>query len=223
MKNQFSLNVKTPCSEDFNSFTPTPNGGFCGSCKHEVVDFTKMNSEQITQHFLTNSTLNTCGRFKSTQLETIIPKHKKISFWTGIGLACLSFFSFHSAQSQDTTTAAKASDNSPRDIEASHHLNNIVVKGKVTEDGLPLPGVNVVLEGTTIGTQTNFDGDFEFPQKLKKGDVLLFSYIGFDTRKIIIENSESASNIELTINMNACEIVFMGKVAVKQIYKSKKH
>lgn len=223
MKNQFSLNIKTPCSENFNSFASTPNGGFCGSCKHDVIDFTKMSDEQIILHFKNQSNANTCGRFKSTQLDSAVLQHKKVSFWTGIGLACLSLFSYHSAQSQNVPITAAFPDKNISQIETSQHLKNIVVKGRVIDDQLPLPGVNVVLEGTTIGTQTNFDGEFKFPQLLKKGDVLLFSYIGFDTQKVIIENSESASNIELNVNMTSCEIVLMGKVAVKQIYNSKKH
>lgn len=221
MKNQISLNIKTPCSENFDQFSPTPNGGFCGSCKHEVIDFTQMNAQQIIHHFEKRDTKNTCGRFKSTQLQQI-PKRKKLGFWSGIGLACLSFFSFHVTQAQDVIKPLESSDNNPNDIQASQFEKNIIVKGKVTDQSLPLPGATIMLEGTTIGASTNFDGDFEFPEKLKKGDVLIFSYVGYTSQKVIITNQDSASNIALEIDMKACDVIFMGKVAVKQVYKSKR-
>ena len=61
----------------------------------KIIDFSKMNSEEIINYFNTKNTTNTCGRFKSKQLTThqIPVKRSKLSWLTGIGLACLSFFS----------------------------------------------------------------------------------------------------------------------------------
>lgn len=51
------------------------------------------------------------------------------------------------------------------------------VTGTVTdENGLPIPGVNVVVKTTTNGTQTNFDGEYSITAEV--GDVLNFSYMG---------------------------------------------
>lgn len=50
------------------------------------------------------------------------------------------------------------------------------LSGVVSESGLPLPGVSVVIKGTTTGTQTNLDGKYSL--KVKPGDVLVFSFIG---------------------------------------------
>lgn len=52
--------------------------------------------------------------------------------------------------------------------------------GTVTEksSGLPLPGANAIVKGTTNGATTDFDGKFTL-SKLKNGDVIEFSYIGF--------------------------------------------
>ncbi len=54
-----------------------------------------------------------------------------------------------------------------------------VLKGN---DGLPLPGVNVIVKGTTKGTVTDFDG--KYTVFCKVGDVLAFSYIGFEGREV---------------------------------------
>ncbi len=56
------------------------------------------------------------------------------------------------------------------------------------ENGQPLPGVNVVIKGTTEGTTTDFDGNFSI--KVKKGQTLEFSYIGFvSTNKKIAKDN----------------------------------
>lgn len=67
---------------------------------------------------------------------------------------------------------------------------NIELKGKVADpNGDPLPGVSIVLENTTKGASTDFDGNFTFPN-IKIGDRLTFSFIGFITKTITISNSD---------------------------------
>ncbi|THD67859.1 TonB-dependent receptor [Robertkochia marina] len=56
----------------------------------------------------------------------------------------------------------------------------IEVSGTVTDpSGEPLPGVNVVVKGTTTGTATDFDGNYIL--SVSEEDTLIFSYIGFTT------------------------------------------
>src|SRR6476619_4105813 len=61
-----------------------------------------------------------------------------------------------------------------------------VVTGKVssTEDGVAIPGVNVVLKGTTNGTVTDADGNYKI--SVPSGGVLLFSFIGLATQEVAI-------------------------------------
>ncbi|MBW1295862.1 hypothetical protein GBO31_10135 [Aquimarina litoralis] len=60
-----------------------------------------------------------------------------------------------------------------------------VVSGTLSdESGLPLPGVNIMISGTTIGTQTDFDGNYSI--KCNIGDILVFSYIGFNRREVLV-------------------------------------
>lgn len=61
---------------------------------------------------------------------------------------------------------------------------NVNVKGVVyDETGVPAIGVNILKKGTTEGATTDMDGNFEL--SVKKGDVLLFSYIGYTTQQIV--------------------------------------
>ncbi|WP_281986579.1 carboxypeptidase-like regulatory domain-containing protein [Aquimarina aggregata] len=52
------------------------------------------------------------------------------------------------------------------------------------EEGLPLPGVNIIIKGTTTGTQTDFDGNYNISCAI--GDVLTFSYVGFGQKEILV-------------------------------------
>jgi len=58
--------------------------------------------------------------------------------------------------------------------------------GVVTEDGMPLPGVTVLIQGTQLGTQTNLEGKYTL--QVKKGDVLLFTFIGMREVKYTVSN-----------------------------------
>jgi len=57
------------------------------------------------------------------------------------------------------------------------------VKEKIT--GIGLPGVSVVFKGTTKGTSTDFDGNFEI-KNVRTGDVLVFTYLGFKNKQITV-------------------------------------
>ncbi|MEO8772687.1 MAG: carboxypeptidase-like regulatory domain-containing protein [Gelidibacter sp.] len=220
MKNQFSLNIKTPCSEKFDQFSPTPQGGFCGSCEKEVIDFTNMDTKKIANYFRHKETQNTCGRFNSSQLKVYNQNRMRASLLSGITLACLSLFSLHSVQAQMRLDSL---DRNPSEIKTSTVQKHLAVKGNVSDGNSPLPGVNIILEGTTIGTQTNFDGDFEFPKKLKKDDILVFSYVGLTSQKVVITDEDATSTLVLKISMDMDASILMGKVAVKKVYKSKRN
>jgi TonB-dependent starch-binding outer membrane protein SusC len=58
------------------------------------------------------------------------------------------------------------------------------ITGKVTdeEDGTPLPGVTVVAKGTSLGTVTDFDGNYTI--SVQPGSTLVFSYIGYSTKEV---------------------------------------
>lgn len=70
----------------------------------------------------------------------------------------------------------------------SDGLQDVVVKGKVIDDnGVPLPGASVVEEGTTNGTTTDFDGNFEI-QLQDLNSNLIISYIGYKTQSITAQD-----------------------------------
>ena len=87
------------------------------------------------------------------------------------------------------------------------------VKEKATGDNLP--GVNVVIKGTTKGDSSDFDGKFELVN-VKTGDILVFSSLGYTTLEITV-----ASNFNITVEMiedsqQLDEVVVIGYGSVKK-------
>ncbi|MCM4156601.1 SusC/RagA family TonB-linked outer membrane protein [Gramella sp. AN32] len=58
----------------------------------------------------------------------------------------------------------------------------------IDEDGLPLPGVNVIEQGTSNGTQTDFDGKYSL--SVEVGDVIVFSYLGFSNQQVTVSAAD---------------------------------
>ena len=80
------------------------------------------------------------------------------------------------------------------------------VKGVVTdEDQLPMPGVNVVIKGTTAGTITGGDGAYSI--QAADGDVLVFTYIGYTTEEVTVSGN--------SINVNLSpDLIGLGEIVV---------
>ena len=77
------------------------------------------------------------------------------------------------------------------------------VSGKVLDEaGLPLPGVVVLIKGTTTGATTNFDGTYSIKVPAPE-NVLVFSFLGFETQEITVGNQ---STINLTLKEEAAEL-----------------
>ncbi len=86
------------------------------------------------------------------------------------------------------------------------------VTGKVTtEQGAPLPGVSVVIKGTTGGTQTNSEGTYSV--RIAAGQVLQFRFIGTAPEERTI-GAENVLNVELrrvAMNLDAVVITALGQ------------
>ena len=74
------------------------------------------------------------------------------------------------------------------------YAQNMTVKGKVTANGLEMPGVTVSVKGTAGGTITSLDGDFTI--KADAGSVLVFSFIGYENVEVPVKGN-GPINVEL--------------------------
>lgn len=76
-------------------------------------------------------------------------------------------------------------------------FSQTIISGKVTDNNnLPLMGVSVILQGSSIGTTTDFDGKYSLSDNIDENAILSFSYIGFEQQEIVIGN-RSTINVQL--------------------------
>ncbi|MEP5340787.1 MAG: SusC/RagA family TonB-linked outer membrane protein [Algibacter sp.] len=82
------------------------------------------------------------------------------------------------------------------------------------ENGVPLPGTNILEKGTTNGTQTDFDGNYSMTLQ-NKDATLVVSYIGYTTREVNV-NNQNTVNIVLQENAEGLnEVVIIGYGQIK--------
>ncbi|UII24595.1 TonB-dependent receptor [Fulvivirga maritima] len=90
------------------------------------------------------------------------------------------------------------------------------ITGKVTSqsDGESLPGVNVIIRGTTKGTTTDFQGDYSL--EVPENAVLVFSFIGYATTEVPVGN-RSVVNVTLSDDITELEeVVITGYGSIRK-------
>ena len=88
--------------------------------------------------------------------------------------------------------------------QAEQEAGTVVIRGKVTDTRKhPVPGVTVIIQGTTLGTTTSEDGTFALEIPEREGITLLFSFIGMKTVSMAYTGQE---NLQITMEEEATEI-----------------
>lgn len=94
------------------------------------------------------------------------------------------------------------------------------VSGKITslEDGSTLPGVNVILKGTTNGTVTDIDGNFKLSVPAD-GGTLIFSFIGLKSEEVQV-GSRSVIDLQMTSDVQQLSEVVVTAVGIEREKKA---
>jgi len=96
-----------------------------------------------------------------------------------------------------------------------------IITGIVKDSLGPLPGVSIIVKGTTNGTQTDFDGKYSIV--VRKGDVLIYSFIGMKTVEKKVK-SRNVINIEMkedSLSLDEVVVVGYGANKVSKTLSSK--
>ena len=94
------------------------------------------------------------------------------------------------------------------------------ISGTVTSksDGDTLPGVSVVVQNTTRGTETNFDGKYTI--KASVGEVLSFSFVGMKTYTVTITSNTTTVNVQLEDGENLLDEIVVTALGISREKKS---
>ena len=88
------------------------------------------------------------------------------------------------------------------------------VTGVVSDAAGPLPGANVVVKGSTRGAQTDVDGKFSI--KAKAGDVLLFSFTGYNDSKLTVGAANSYNVVLKESSIVLEDVVVTGALGIQK-------
>ncbi|WP_445735428.1 SusC/RagA family TonB-linked outer membrane protein [Mariniflexile sp.] len=93
------------------------------------------------------------------------------------------------------------------------------ITGTVTSktDGIPVAGVNVLVQGTTKGAQTDFDGKYSLTASV--GEVLNFSYIGMSSEQVTV-GASNVINVQLSEDAEALNEVVVTALGIKKERKT---
>ncbi len=80
------------------------------------------------------------------------------------------------------------------------------------EEGVPLPGVTILEKGTTNGTQSDFDGNYQI--NVKEGSTLVFSYVGMIKQEVVVTSSKI--NITMKDDVKELESVVVTALGIKR-------
>ena len=225
MKNTLQLSVSQPCHENWNNFTPTPSGGFCGSCQKNVRDFTQMSDTELIAYFrnaATKQSESMCGRFRDNQLQTKYHINQWFPEWIieenqlfyeipveklsnkNLRITLPNFSNKHFIRNSIAAMLI---------LSFSVNAQKKIITGKITDanDGSGLPGVSIQIVGTQKGTISNADGEYKI--EIEKNQKLRFGFIGYETQEIKVEDSPN-------INLKMEETV-LGEVVVTSYANTK--
>ena len=209
-----NFHIPKPCSENWSTMTTVEKGKFCELCNKKVYDLTTFNKVEI-QNIL-NSDEKICGRIKKPYPNYTVNIKKY-----GIVISLASVLGFTNLNAKTNSLLIQLENTIPYQ---NHTIQNdtIILKGTVKEDKFPLPGVLVKLKGTNLEANTDFEGHFSFiipkneiPQEL----ILIFSYIGMETKEVKIKKNHEKIEIELiSDNMLLGEVVIIKKSFWRRIF-----
>jgi hypothetical protein len=228
MKKSYSISISKPCGENWDNFTPQENGRHCSSCSKVVLDFTNMSDRQILE-FLENKKSNTCGRFRHDQMKSyhaaLVP-----TINPGLTLLKAGFMSLMFALISKETAAQEliakvnpsyvlpTNNGDTYSIQRPKGLEMIQGVVKSAGENAPMPGVSIIIKGTTEGTTTDIDGHFSLNHQFQDGDVLVFNFIGYRTLEFPITQT-TPSTIDVIFEEDYMEL--MGEIAVHNVYEEK--
>lgn len=227
MTKKINISINKPCNQNFENFKSTDKGGYCNSCKKEVLDFRNLTDNEIVDFFSKNQN-QTCGVFLEKQLKNYSESYlgsnyngKKAFFRSLLGVSVLSLFTYNEgfSQTSEKDTISYEIKNIETKNSKQSKIEQEITKGFVFDELGPLAGASVTVKNTNLSTSTDFDGNFMFSKKLNVGDIIIVSYIGFKTKEYAISD---VLKIDIAMDSYSDELFMIGEVNLKKAYKSKK-
>lgn len=147
MKKKFTLEIASPCSENFDKMTVNSTGSFCDSCMKNVIDLSNKSNSEVARFIAGNKDKNICARLKTTQLEEEF-EHNEISKISNLKYAAV-------AASVLLASNMVAQEKTPVKTEVNCPKPTVHRLGKVAVNQTTEKEVAIVVKGKLTDTKTN--------------------------------------------------------------------
>ncbi|GAA4347607.1 hypothetical protein GCM10023185_02780 [Hymenobacter saemangeumensis] len=189
------LTIPQPCQENWTAMRPAGNGRHCESCQTTVIDFTQQSDAEILAYLGRAAGGRICGRFAAGQLERPLQRAAPAALgrWRAWLAAAVALWGLREVSGSEAKAQAPTEQ---RAVPSGSHLEYSarpdyegqvkarVLRGRIVDFQTreSLPGVSIIIKGTTIGTQTNADGTFELSCPIEitnSQQAIALQYIGY--------------------------------------------
>jgi len=147
MKKKFTLEIASPCSENFDKMIPNANGSFCNSCMKNVIDLSKKTNSEVARFIAENKDKSICARLKTTQMEEQF-EYSETSKINTLKYAAV-------AASVLLASNLSAQEKEPIQTEISRPQPNTYKVGKVAYNQTRNEEVSITIKGKLLETKTN--------------------------------------------------------------------
>lgn len=190
MKKKFSLEIKTPCNENFDKMIPNSNGSFCNSCAKNVIDLSTKTNSEVARFIVENKDKSICARLKTSQLEeefevNEISKSNNFKYAVAVAATVLLTSTVVSQEKQPVKTEVGCAKPNP------HIVGKIAYQETKT--------VSFVLSGKILEKAT------KKPLSNKKYPELQI-YVSGSNVSVKVDPKTGAYSIPLTLDKNTTEI-----------------
>ena len=162
-----TFSVPEPCPQPWSAMTPTAAGRFCGSCQHEVVDFSAMTEGEVRAWLARPDAGRVCGFFRAGQFAPPAPAPR----WRRLLLTGLALLSLKplltSCQSARPNSTPATGPTEQADELAAAPQGQVTIRGRVLDDstGLAVAGAEIFIADTPYGAVTDEQGNFLFTMR----------------------------------------------------------
>ena len=224
MKKKFSLEINSPCNENFSKMTENESGSFCNSCAKNVVDLSTKTNREVADFISNNKEKNICARMRTSQLEEefeINDTSKINNFKYAVAVAA-SVLLTSNVVGQDKTPI-KTEVNAPKHnpeimgkiayVQPQKDIVSFTLQGRILENKTKKPlsdskykNIKIFISGVSVGVNSK-TGAFSIPLKLSNKTSQIQVNISCDdytlNKTIILDLSKIKNeilNLDILIN-----------------------
>lgn len=234
MKKKFTLEIASPCSENFDKMIPNENGSFCNSCMKNVIDLSKKTNSEVAKFIAENKDQSICARLKTTQMEEQFEYNEtsKISTLKYAAVAASVLLTSNLSAQEKELVKTEISCSKPdayrvgKVVAYNHNVNeeiSIIMKGKLLEAKTSKPfdreiydNLMLAVDGSQNPVKVNpKTGEFFIETKVLKNSKMLMVTI---TANDYYLSKEIAFDIKSAKNNVLIKNIIIGSDELNKIY-----